>query len=58
MGIAGISASSARQFFLGDCELVRLAGLDYEIAPEPERGSLDASDGAPLAVPSLVNKMN
>ena len=32
-GIAAIGAASARQFFLGDRELVRLAGLDDEFAP-------------------------
>jgi hypothetical protein len=32
-GIAAFGASSARQFFLGDVELVRLAGLDDEFAP-------------------------
>ena len=34
-GIAAISAASARQFFLGDRELVRFAGLDDEFAPVP-----------------------
>jgi hypothetical protein len=32
-GIAAIGAASARQFFLGDRELVGLAGLDDEFAP-------------------------
>jgi hypothetical protein len=32
-GIAAIGAASARQFFLGDRELVRLPGLDNEFAP-------------------------
>ena len=32
-GIAAIGTASARQFFLGDGELVRLAGLDDEFAP-------------------------
>ena len=31
-GIAAFIAASARQFFLGDSELVRLAGADYELA--------------------------
>jgi hypothetical protein len=31
-GIAIIEAASARQFFLGDVEFVRLAGLDHEFA--------------------------
>ena len=31
-GIAAIRAASARQFFLGDGKLVRLAGLDDELA--------------------------
>ena len=34
-GIAAIGAASARQFVLGDGELVRLAGLDHELAPLP-----------------------
>ena len=32
-GIAAIVAASARQFVLGDGELVALAGLDHEFAP-------------------------
>ena len=32
-GIASVGAASARQFFLGDVEFVRLAGLDDEFAP-------------------------
>ena len=32
-GIAAIGSASARQFFLGDVELMRLAGLDDEFAP-------------------------
>jgi hypothetical protein len=32
-GIAAISSASARQFFLGDVEFVRFAGLDYEFPP-------------------------
>ena len=32
-GIAAIGAASARQFILRDRELVRLAGLDDELAP-------------------------
>jgi hypothetical protein len=31
-GIAAIGAASARQFFFGDGELVRLAGFDNEFA--------------------------
>ena len=31
-GIAAIGAASARQFFLGDGKLVRLAGSDQELA--------------------------
>ena len=34
-GIAAIGAASARQFFLGNGEFVRLAGLDDEFAPLP-----------------------
>ena len=32
-GIAAIGAASARQFVLGDRELVALARLDHEFAP-------------------------
>ena len=32
-GIAAFSAASARQFFLGDGKLARLAGLDDQFAP-------------------------
>jgi hypothetical protein len=32
-GIARLRALSARQFVLGDCELVGLARLDHEVAP-------------------------
>jgi hypothetical protein len=34
-GIAAFGATSARQFILGDRELVRLASLDDEFAPGP-----------------------
>ena len=34
-GIAAMVAASARQFFLGDRELVGLAGADHELAPAP-----------------------
>ena len=32
-GIAAIGAASARHFFLGNGELVALAGPDHELAP-------------------------